>query len=131
MMACHVIGDSIALGVAYHMTGCHAQATKGISAERFDAVFAGVDGGLTVISLGSNPGYDDEEHLRRVRARVGGTVVWLLPPARSRVIVTRLAAERGDAVVDVRRGGAGPGHIHPNGAGYGLLASLVGERAAP
>ena len=127
----HCLGDSLALGVAYELPRCITQATIGISAARFDATFAGVVGGATVISLGTNPGHADERHLRRIRSRISGEVIWLLPPARLRSVVLSIAVERHDRVVDVRSAGAWPPRVHPTAGGYATLARLVTKECAP
>ncbi len=127
-MICTILGDSIAVGVAWAMPSCHAQVIGGISAGGFDARFHGCTADVTAISLGSNAGAPDEAHLRSIRAKITGRVVWLQPPGRIRDLVAALAREYGDGLIDVRASGATGTHIHPPMVGYKALAALI---AAP
>ncbi len=124
-MSCAVIGDSIAVGVASTMPECEQYPQIGLSAAAYVQRMSCHRADLAVISLGSNPGASDETYLRIVRRCQTGRVVWLLPPARDRELVRAIAAEYGDAVIDVREGGATADRIHPSGAGYSLLAQIV------
>jgi len=123
-MACAIIGDSIAVGVAHFLPQCTHQATVGITAERYSTQVH-KHNGLVIISLGSNLGANDEAHLREVRSKQSGSIVWLLPAVRDRNLIRKIAAEYGDRIVDVRDGGAGFRHIHPNGKGYERLAHEI------
>ena len=122
---CAVIGDSVAVGISRALPQCAVDATVGISAARFDTAHHPIAGLLTIISLGSNPGANDAAHLTRIRGEISGRVVWVLPAARDRDLVAEIAAARGDLIVDVRDGGAGPGHIHPSGRGYREIAAEI------
>ena len=125
-MICAVVGDSLAVGVGRALPQCVTRAQAGADARRiagFDLPAADV----TVLSVGSNAGPLDEVSVRAIRDRVRGRVVWLLPAAKDRDLVGRVAAERGDRVLDVRSVGARPGHIHPSARGYRALALLAME----
>jgi hypothetical protein len=131
--SCAVIGDSIAVGMAHAMPWCEARTIGGASAMVFDRRFSGATAGIVIISLGSDAGPDDVAHLRGVRAKVTGAVVWLAPPGRpsAREIIGIIAAEHGDRIVDVRLSDATPRHIHPSAAGYRRLVALITEKDTP
>ena len=125
-----MIGDSLAVGVGQARPECETIARVGITSERYIATM--LPPGRTtvetaVISLGVN---DDDSvdtlgNLREVRARiVGKAVYWLLPGIKERVreIILTVAAENGDRLLDTRPH-VGRDHLHPNGAGYQLLAA--------
>ena len=124
-MMCEVLGDSIAVGVAWAMPACHAQVIGGISAGAFDTRFHGCSADVTAISLGNNAGAPDEAHLRSIRSKITGRVVWLQPPGRVRELIAQLAKDYGDGLIDVRSAGATGTHIHPPMAGYRTLAGLI------
>lgn len=131
-MTCFVLGDSIGVGVAAFLPQCAADVRGGISAAQAD-FHAVIRADLTIISLGSNAGPADGEHLAAIRSKMSGRVVWLLPPARCRELVIAIAALHHDHVVDVRSSttlptGATASHIHPDSGGYRLLAKIAGAQ---
>jgi hypothetical protein len=137
MVPCLVIGDSIAAGVHRAMPECEVRVIGGASAALFDRRTAGtgLDAALvTVISLGSDEGPDDDQaHLLAIRGRIEGVVVWLLPPARpvARKTIIGIAEAFGDRIVDVLPPGPSiPGdatnrHIHPSAEGDRRLAQRI------
>lgn len=125
MIPCLILGDSIAVGIAQHRPDCVAEARVGraSAAQRVPGVRAGV----VVISLGSNDGGArgaTVEHLRRLRrGTLAVQVIWIAPGnPRAAAAVRQVAAEFGDAVLDMR---PGPDGVHPTPAGYRALAHAV------
>jgi hypothetical protein len=111
-MTCAVIGDSIAIDVAAAFHGrCEVNAKIGIASNAIIGRVISAD--VTVISAGSND--PDNPHLadnlRRIRAKISGRAIWLLPIAtRPRTLVELVASEHGDQVVAFH-----PAHdnVHP------------------
>lgn len=129
MMPCILIGDSIAVGVGQARPECETVAQVGISSERYVATMlppGRTKAETAVISLGVNDdaSLDTIENLRIVRGRIAAQrVVWLLPGLKEnvRAIIRTVAAENGDRTVDTRPQ-VGRDHLHPNGAGYEVIA---------
>lgn len=130
MTPCLIIGDSIAQGVAANLPACDASTHVGITAGAWLAQHGHVlteTCDVTVISLGANDTTgDDGAILRRIRGSISAhRVVWVAPSnaPTSRRNVLAIAADHGDAVLDVR---AVPhDRIHPTAAGYQTLAKEV------
>ena len=125
MFDCLVLGDSVAVGIARYLPECHIEAVVGINATTWLVKHPDLyHSGPSMISLGKNPGPQDEVALRTIRSHMSGRVVWILP-IRVRDIVKRIATEYGDAIVDITDGGAGPHRLHPTTSGYKKLAQEV------
>ena len=82
-----------------------------------------------MISLGVNDGPSAYTipNLLHVRKTVRGRIVyWLLPPHHeyARVAIRTVAARFGDRLIDCAPE-AGPDGLHPTGAGYRTLGSLI------
>ena len=131
MLACVVLGDSLAVGVGQARPDCRVAAVSGISSDRYIEFLSGVGNVRTaIISLGVNdgPGTATEENLLRLRVRVSAvTVYWLLTGTnpRAREAVRAVARRFGDRLIDAAPL-AGPDHVHPDRNGYAALAALTG-----
>lgn len=129
MMPCILIGDSIAVGVGQARPECETVAQVGISSERYVSTMlppGRTAADTAVISLGVNDGatLDTIDNLRTVRSRIeANRVVWLLPGLKEhvRAMIRAVAAENGDSTLDTRPQ-VGRDHLHPNGAGYEVIA---------
>jgi lysophospholipase L1-like esterase len=130
MLSCIMVGDSIAVGVGQARPECETIAQVGISSSRYIATLlpAGqTEAATAVISLGVNDdaSLDTIGNLREVRSRiVSPNVIWLLPALKEnvRAMIRTVAAENGDRTLDTRPQ-AGRDHLHPNGAGYEIIAA--------
>jgi len=130
LLDCILLGDSIALGLAQARPGCNVVAVSGITSERYVQTFLATRRARTVIiSLGVNDGdgVATAHNLRRLRGTVSADIVyWLLAGGnpRTRDAVRSVASRYGDRLIDVAPL-AGPGHIHPDRAGYAMLARKI------
>jgi lysophospholipase L1-like esterase len=128
VVACLVVGDSIAVGVAQYRLDCVAIAKTGITSGRYvRTLLKPATAGTVVISLGVNDddASDTLDNLREVRRTIRGqTVYWLLPGIRphAQSAIRTVAHEFGDRLIDTKPL-AGPDHLHPTGAGYHWLAA--------
>ena len=130
LLPCLVIGDSIALGVGEALPECRTEARVGITSKQFvHELLSPQRANEVVISLGVNDGPSAYTiaNLERVRDEVRGrTVYWLLPAHHdyARNAIRAVAARHGDRVIDCTPE-TGPDGLHPTGAGYRVLGSLV------
>lgn len=130
MVPCLILGDSLAVGIGQYRPECRVVAQTGITSGRYvQTLLAPQSGASAVISLGVNdaPDMNTRENLRRVRLSVhAARVFWLLPGIKPdvRAAVRAVAVEFDDFLVDTRFE-AGGDHLHPAGAGYKFLASMV------
>ena len=130
MLPCLVIGDSIAVGVGQTLPECRTEARVGITSRQFvHELLTAQSADKVVISLGVNdgPAAYTIENLRRVRETVRGRVVYWLMPANhdyARDAIHTVAAQFGDRTIDCTAE-AGPDGLHPTGAGYRKLGSLI------
>ena len=130
MMPCILIGDSIAVGVGQARPECETVAQVGISSERYISTMlppGRTKAETAIISLGVNDdiSLDTLGNLRAVRARVAAQrVIWLLPGLKENVrsMIRTVASENGDRTLDTRPQ-VGRDHLHPNGAGYEIIAA--------
>lgn len=130
MIACTIIGDSIAVGLGQQMAECRTIAKVGISSGGWDAqhpdAITGRD--TVVISLGSNDGGDGLytfKHLATIRERIKAKrVIWIVPACSeaARRSVYHVADVHNDIVIPFTPGADG---IHPRN--YGRLALHVQE----
>ena len=130
MIPCLVIGDSIAVGVGQTLPECRTQARTGINSRQFvHELLSPQQADKVVISLGVNDGPSAYTipNLLRVRETVKGRMVyWLLPPHHdyARIAIRTVAAQFGDWLIDCTPT-AGPDGLHPTGAGYRMLGTLI------
>jgi len=101
-MDCVIIGDSIAKGMGQLSQNCATHAKEGATSSyirRFKQ-----QGNVTIISAGSNDPNSAElpENLRKIRQRISGHVVWILPYNRKAATQVRKAAKPGDVLVDLK-----------------------------
>ncbi len=130
MLPCLVLGDSIAVGVGQALPECRTEARVGITSRQFvHELLTTQSAGKVVISLGVNDGLAAYtiENLQRVRETVhGGAVYWLLPAQHdhARSAIRTVASQFGDRIIDCTPQ-AGPDGLHPTGAGYRKLGSMI------
>lgn len=130
LVPCLVLGDSLAVGIGQYLPECHTRARVGISSERYvHELLTRQSARIAVISLGVNDGASPStaDGLRMVRRSTDCPVVyWVLPAAhpQARANIRHVAAEFGDRLIDAGPM-AGADGLHPTGAGYRTLASLV------
>ena len=127
MIDCLAIGDSIAVGIAAAIPGCHAQARIGIGSRAYAAIHVHrVSAELAVISLGSNDGgADTSAAMDEARSRItAARVVWILPSTGSRAAAVAVAARYGDQTLDVRPL-VGRDGVHPRPGGYREIARMI------
>jgi hypothetical protein len=122
MVACLILGDSLAVGIGQYRPECHTVAQVGITSSGYiQTLLTPQAGGTAVISLGVNDSdaMPTLQNLRRVRASIQAKrVFWLLPGIKQRVrdAVRTVAVEYDDFLVDTR---------FEAGAGYRFLAAMV------
>jgi lysophospholipase L1-like esterase len=130
MVACLILGDSLAQGIGMFRPECRTMAHVGIGSAAFaHEMVADEATGTALISLGVNDSDDAPTlvNLRAVRAKVrAARVYWLLPGIKPRVraLVRAVAVEFDDYLVDTQYE-AGADHLHPSRDGYRFLASMV------
>ena len=130
MIPCLVIGDSIAVGIGHTLPECRTEARVGINSRQFVfELLSPQQADTVVISLGANDGSSAYTipNLLRVRETVNGRrVYWLLPPhhANARLAIRTVATQFGDRMIDCTPQ-AGPDGLHPTGAGYRKLGSMI------
>ena len=135
MLPCLVIGDSIAVGVGQTLPECRTEARVGITSRQFvHELLTPQSADKVVISLGVNDGRAAYtiENLRHVRETVHGRLVyWLLPAHHddARSAIHAVASQFGDRIIDCTPE-AGPDGLHPTGAGYRRLGSMIREAEA-
>lgn len=117
---CLVLGDSLAVGLGA-LLPCITVAQVGISAEAVLARTPDHYTGTVFVSAGSNNGYDStslRNTLRSIRAKLDGTVVWVVPIWHdTERAVLAVAHEYGDDLITFTRSNDG---VHP--ASYAELA---------
>jgi hypothetical protein len=101
-MDCVIIGDSIAKGIGQLAQNCATHAKVGATSSyitRFKQ-----QGNVTIISAGSNDSHSAKllENLRKIRKRISGHVVWILPYNRHAAEQVKKAARPGDVLVDLK-----------------------------
>jgi lysophospholipase L1-like esterase len=126
-----VLGDSIAAGIGQYLPHCVVRARVGISSNRFvHELLTPSSAGMAVISLGVNDGTAaavTAAELRTVRRSTRSAVVyWVLPAhhPEARAAIRTVAREFADRLIDSGLV-AGPDGLHPDTAGYRLLASAL------
>lgn len=124
MVACAIIGDSIALALAAHISGCVVDAKIGISSS---AIIMRVQSADTVIvSAGSNDPYNKHlrgncELIRKIAVAKGAKkIIWVLPANGAGPVVMAVAVTYHDPMVSFVAGRDG---VHP--ASEGILTADV------
>ena len=134
-MDCVFIGDSIAQGVALYRPECQNQAVQGRTTGQTLLRVHQLSDQIhhVLISVGSNDKGQSARELRsQAQALRSGLaqhcVTWLLSPNNeiARKIVSQIAAEHGDRVIDVRpHVNTAQDLVHPGRQGYQQLAALT------
>ena len=99
-MDCHIMGDSIAVGVRQEMRECSVKAVAGASAAGATNMVRDAD--ILIVSVGSNHPRDPalRDHLEAIRSRATGRVIWISPADHVAArMVREVAAAFGDAIV--------------------------------
>ncbi len=118
---------------------CESAARVGINSSSFITTMLGAaqrSVESVVISLGVNdgPAMATLSNLRRLRVGLQAhQVTWLLPGLKDevRAAIRTVAGEHGDRLVDTKPN-VGADHLHPNAAGYRLIAAAtLGAASAP
>jgi hypothetical protein len=122
----HVLGDSLAVGVAGKIKGSTSDAKVGIgSGEILRRSKDAPDADLTVISSGTNdPGNTNLlANLRETRKNVKGKVVWVMPlDPRAAAAVQQVMKENGDKSITYTASPSDSMHLHPSDQGYKDMA---------
>jgi len=137
MIACLIIGDSIAVGTKmFAPTECVSYSKGGWNSWQWNKKWGKtpLDAKTVVISLGTNdhPGVKTDAELRKIRGRIRANhVVWIMPPCNAKfckpnvnAVVTKISHDFGDRVISTQR--VQPDHIHPSWAGYKELVRSAG-----
>jgi lysophospholipase L1-like esterase len=124
MIACAILGDSLAAGVALYRHDCVADTKMGITSSVYAAALTMTFNADTVlISLGINDGIPDRQtpaHLVRLRVGVhAGRVYWVLParPEVTRRLVRAIAQLCSDRLIETK-GYTGADGLHLSGQAY-------------
>lgn len=125
---CHIIGDSIAVGVSQYLPQCNRVAVIGINSGRFNRLYGHLSfTGVVVISLGANDGgVDTLSNLRKIRSRIHGDVIWIIPTTRNQgtlAAIQTISQSHGDRIITYI---SGPDSIHPTPRGYRALSVDTG-----
>lgn len=110
MIDCAIVGDSIAIGVAPYLPECEVHAKIGVPSLTIVGYVR--DAAVVVISAGSNDPTNPKlyMHLRAIRAKITGRVIWILPQHPRAASMVRQAARPGDGIVTFRPAGD---RVHP------------------
>jgi hypothetical protein len=131
MLSCLILGDSIAVGTKmFAPTECVAYAKGGINSWQWNKRWGKtpLEARTVVISLGTNDhrGVRTREELVKIRSRVRGRVVWIMPPCNVgfcksdvNATVRSVAVSYGDSTVSTNY--LQPDNIHPSLRGYKQL----------
>jgi hypothetical protein len=122
VIGCLLLGDSLATfdGLGQHFPECEVRAARGLHTDDMPRLVTAA--GLTIISAGTNdPTLGLRTDVARLRERIAGRVIWILPAEAERArIVAEVAAAFGDRVVTFT---AGPDRAHPES--YQALAGAI------
>lgn len=122
---CLILGDSIAVGISSILAKdkslqCETIAKVGRpTSEVLSHAPLSIDAKTVVISTGSNDAQSRPYQYSNLRNRIYGNVTWLLPAKQqdARAIISEIARNRGDRVIDLARLPLNDG-IHPTRSGY-------------
>jgi len=130
MVACAILGDSLAEGVAAFRPDCLADTKVGISTSAYlRAHTTAVDAGTVLISLGVNDGETDPgtaDRLAGLRMRITARrVFWILParPETTRHIIRDIAHAFGDRLIETR-GYTGSDGLHLSPQTYRTISTV-------
>jgi len=108
-VACAILGDSLAAGVAAFRPACFSDTKVGITSARYAAShMISVDADTVLISLGVNDGVPDRgtaENLVRLRTGTRARrIYWILParPESTRRLIAAIAHTCGDRLIETR-----------------------------
>lgn len=126
---CIVLGDSIAVGVSAMLAKdkdlhCETIAKVGRpTSEVLSKAPIAIEARNVVISTGSNDHQVRPYQFSNLRKRIVGNVTWILPTKQleAREVISRIAVEHGDRVIDLAKIPLGDG-IHPTPNGYLTVA---------
>jgi lysophospholipase L1-like esterase len=124
MIACAILGDSLAAGVALYRHDCVADTKMGITSSVYAAAHTmRVNADTVLISLGVNDGIADRQTAANlVRLRVGvhaRRVYWILParPEATRRLIRAIAQICSDRLIETK-GYTGADGLHLSGQAY-------------
>jgi lysophospholipase L1-like esterase len=129
MIDCLILGDSLAVGVGQIRTECVTYAKSGINSRDYIQKYQGpFDAKSVIISLGSNDyATMTDASIRTLRERMppGQIVYWILPNIKDpiRKIITKVATENNDVILDARNYKTSPDSVHPTYTGYKEIAT--------
>jgi lysophospholipase L1-like esterase len=130
MLACVILGDSLAAGVAAFRPDCNADTEVGISSRTYlRAHTTSVDAETVLISLGVNDGDADAgtaDRLAGLRTQItAARVYWILParPEATRRVIRDIAHAFGDRLIETR-GYTGSDGLHLPPQTYRTIASV-------
>ncbi|WP_319530809.1 hypothetical protein [uncultured Cohaesibacter sp.] len=121
---CFLVGDSIGVGLSWHLKTCPASAKVGLSSKAVLKRTEPAD--VLIVSAGSNDPDNKrlEANLKAIRDKSGATaVIWIEPRhKRASAIVRKIAQRNGDLVISFK---AGKDRVHPRS--YKRLARDVAQ----
>ena len=124
---CMLIGDSLAVGVSQQINCMTVHAKVGDStAAVLHKNPLHYSPKVTLISVGSNDTGDQSAQYQKLRDRIDGTVIWVLPAKQhyAREAILALALKRGDQIIDAKPY-VGKDGVHPSVKGYQYMADHV------
>ncbi|WP_299157459.1 SGNH/GDSL hydrolase family protein [Accumulibacter sp.] len=129
---CMVIGDSIAVGVSAMLAkdkDLHCETIAKVGRPTSEVLSKApiiIEARNVVISTGSNDHRVRPYQFATLRRRIVGNVTWILPAKQheAREVISRIAVEHGDRVIDLAKIPLGDG-IHPTPNGYLTVARTV------
>jgi lysophospholipase L1-like esterase len=136
-MPCVFIGDSLAYGTAQMRPDCKNLAVSGRNTEQTLLQVHQIPRSAdhVLISVGANDLPTKKAELRKQIIKLRATlasycVTWLLPPNNraARLIITEIASNYGDQVLDVKPW-VGADGVHPGRSGYQKLANQTRDVA--
>lgn len=137
MLACLIMGDSIAVGTKmFAPKECVSYSKGGWNTWQWNRKWGSIplEAKTVVISLGTNDhsGVHTYSELMKVRYRIRSmNVIWIMPPCNKKFCkpkvnfnVTRIANSFGDRIISTSY--VQPDHIHPSWRGYKDLVKKAG-----
>jgi len=132
MIACYILGDSIAVGIGQYRPECTVEAEVGINSQTYMQHFGFRlrQADRVIISIGTNdyPGVNSELEIAALRNSIDAdSVIWILPNKvlrpQQRKIVLAIAKKNDDNVIDIPKSILTEDGIHPNN--YRVLAEMT------
>ena len=137
MLACLIMGDSIAVGTKmFAPTECVSYSKGGWNTWQWNKKWGKtpLEANKVVISLGTNDHkyINTYKELTKIRQRIKSlSVVWIMPPCNKKFCkpnvneaVRQIAHGYGDTIISTEF--VQPDHIHPSGRGYKELVRKAG-----